>query len=98
MKPTPTLGTAYTPGPSEHSTDSNRRRNKSTPKESKCINGEEMEHFSHFGKNGHNKDVFFKRIRYPEWWPNKKKQDKTKTKATFVESATSPILGLSGEQ
>lgn len=67
------------------------------PNESKHITREEVENCSHFGRNGHNRDGCFKRIGYPDWWPSKTKQDKNKTKAAFVESTTSPILGLSNE-
>nr|KAJ0216060.1 hypothetical protein LSAT_V11C300142130 [Lactuca sativa] len=49
-------------------------------------------------KNGHNKDGCFKKIGYPEWRTGKGKIERNKTKATYVETNTSPISGLSSEQ
>ncbi|KAL7607530.1 hypothetical protein Lser_V15G19588 [Lactuca serriola] len=75
-----------------------QQRKKSASKDIKKVTGEEVEHCNHCGKNGHNRDGCFKRIGYPDWWPNKAKQEKNKTKAAFVDSGTSPIPGLSNEQ
>ncbi|GJT03495.1 hypothetical protein Tco_0824664 [Tanacetum coccineum] len=46
--------------------------------------------------DGHKREGCFKLIGYPEWWPGKK-GEKTKGKATCVETETSPIPGLTNE-
>ncbi|XP_023760471.1 uncharacterized protein LOC111908914 [Lactuca sativa] len=63
----------YTPGRKEITTDFNCQKKKSAPKDIKRAIGEEVEHCNHCGKNGHNTDRCFKRIGYPDWWPNKAK-------------------------
>ncbi|XP_076920538.1 uncharacterized protein LOC143581704 [Bidens hawaiensis] len=56
-----------------------------------------VEHCTHFGRDGHNKDRCFKRIGYPEWWlSNKAKREGGK--AAYVEANSSPIPGLTKEQ
>nr|GEX12759.1 hypothetical protein [Tanacetum cinerariifolium] len=50
-----------------------------------------------FFKTGHKREGCFKLVGYPDWWPGKK-DDKAKPKAAYVETGTSPILGLNEGQ
>ncbi|GKA96093.1 putative RNA-directed DNA polymerase [Tanacetum coccineum] len=57
---------------------------------------EGIEHCTECNKDGHKREVCFKLIGYPEWWP-KKKGEKTKGNVACVETQTSPITGLTNE-
>ncbi|XP_024993949.1 uncharacterized protein LOC112527496 [Cynara cardunculus var. scolymus] len=59
---------------------------------------EEVQHCTHCDRDGHNREGCFKRIGYPEWWLGKAKGDKTKPRASCVESGSIPIPGLTTEQ
>ncbi|KAI3523164.1 hypothetical protein L1887_01221 [Cichorium endivia] len=83
---------------------------KMAPRNNKRGGNEKTEQCDFCGKDGHNRDGCFKRIGYPEWWPDKGKPEKGKAKAAFVETEResaynkpntneqSPIAGLSNEQ
>jgi hypothetical protein len=57
-----------------------------------------IEHCTHCGRNGHNRDGCFKLIGYPEWWPGNKRRDDTKPKAACVDSSEGPVPGLTENQ
>lgn len=79
--------------------DVHQQPNKNNQTESKQNAGDQIEHCTHCNKDGHNRDGCFKRIGYLEWWPGKgTKREKTKPRAACVESETSPMPGLTGEQ
>lgn len=88
----------YTKGQKDTNADSNQLRKKTDNKELKRGNNKDPEYCSFCDKKGHNKDGCFKIIGYPDWWPNKTKQGKGKVKGSYVETRTSPILGLSRDQ
>ncbi|MFS8004213.1 putative RNA-directed DNA polymerase [Helianthus anomalus] len=54
------------------------------------------DHCSFCNRDGHKKEGCFKLVGYPDWWPGKK-GEKTKGKATCVETESSPIPGLTQE-
>ena len=74
----------------------NQQQDKNNQKGTK--RGEEIEHCSFCGKDGHNRDGCFMRIGYPEWWPGKTKGDKGRARAACIETGSSPIPGLTNEQ
>ncbi|KAF5821482.1 putative GAG-pre-integrase domain-containing protein [Helianthus annuus] len=61
------------------------------------------EHCDLCNRDGHNRSGCFKIIGYPEWWPGKAKDEKTKPKVAFGETGSSedgpsPIEGLNNNQ
>ena len=80
--------------------DNYQRASKNNLKECKRNFGDQVEHCTFCGKDGHNRDGCFKRIGYPSWWPGKgTKREKTQPRsAACVDSENSPIPGLTSEQ
>ncbi|KAJ0483309.1 hypothetical protein HanIR_Chr13g0663421 [Helianthus annuus] len=78
--------------------DAQQWSKKGSEKNEKAAPITKTDHCTFCGKDGHNKEGCFKRIGYPEWWPGKAKREASKPKAAYVETATSPVPGMSNEQ
>ncbi|XP_051136620.1 uncharacterized protein LOC127255216 [Andrographis paniculata] len=69
-----------------------QRRN-GPPSSNKERGGSKAERCTECNRDGHRQEGCFKLIGYPEWWPEKK-SEKTKAKASCVETETCTIPGL----
>ncbi|GKA64423.1 putative RNA-directed DNA polymerase [Tanacetum coccineum] len=58
----------------------------------------EKEQCTFCGKDGHNEDVCFKVIGYPDWWPGKDRQWKQRPRTVRVEGELWPTLGITEAQ
>ncbi|XP_076923388.1 uncharacterized protein LOC143585498 [Bidens hawaiensis] len=79
--------------------------NNTAPKRDKPpASNDVVAHCTFCERDGHNRDSFFKRIGYPQWWPGNKKheedkkRDDAKPKAACIDSAECPIPGLTKDQ
>ncbi|XP_023734446.1 uncharacterized protein LOC111882319 [Lactuca sativa] len=68
------------------------------PRNGKRGGNDKVEHCDFCGKYGHTRDGCFKRIGYPEWWPDKRKPEKGIAKAAFVETEWDSMNDKHGDE